>query len=272
MTQPAPPDSQAGLIAAGAAATLMTVAQFVTLRRMLSDRLTSVLTGMFRGLGSWRDPDSERFVEQAVPLVEGAQRALASVVSTYIADQATRATERKVAPLAIPDSAVVNLRGVDPTAVYRRPFVTTYVALSRGDELTTAVDRGVTRLEQVVEGDMQQTHSNAARAAMQALPEDVAATGWRRVPQGTRTCGLCIVASTKLYSVETLNPLHQGCDCAVEPVFGSHPSVGPERKAAVKAALEDIAGDKNYRNLRNLVVEHGELGPMLVRPKDHFSE
>jgi hypothetical protein len=58
----------------------------------------------------------------------------------------------------------------------------------------------------------------------------------------------------------------------VEAIFGSHPSVGPERRAAVKSALEEIAGDRNYRNLRGLIVEHGELGPMLVRPKDHFSE
>lgn len=272
MSQPQPPSSQSELIAAGAAAALMTVAQFVQFRRMLSNRLSSALTGMFRGLGSWRDPDSEKFVAQAVPLVQGAQRALASVVSIYVADQAARATDRTVAPPAIPDSAVVNLRGVDPAAVYRRPFVTTYVALSRGDDLPTAVDRGVTRLEQVAEGDMQQTHSNAVRAAMQALPEDVAPSGWRRVPQGPRTCGLCIVASTKLYGVEALNPLHGGCDCSVEAVFGSHPSVGPERKAAVKAALEEIGAGRNYRNLRGLVVEHGELGPMLVRPKDHFSE
>jgi hypothetical protein len=149
VTQPVPQDNrQAELVAAGAVATLMTVAQFTAMRRMLSFRLSSVLSSMFRGLGSWRDHDSDRFVAQAVPLVQGAQRALASVTSTYIAAQASRFTGDSsaahgssgvVAPPSIPDSETVNLRGVDPAAVYHRPFIATRVALAKGDDLVTVV-------------------------------------------------------------------------------------------------------------------------------------
>lgn len=279
MTQPTPqtPDQRAAarlaVDAAVAAQTGMTIAQFAQLRRALSNRLVGALTGLFRGLGAWRDPDAERFVVQAVPLVAGSKRTMASITSVYIADQASVAAGKPVAPPPIPDSAVLNLRRVDPAVVYRRPFVTMRMALAKGEDFPVAVERGVNRLSQVVEGDMQQVHSSAARAAMQALPAAVAPSGWRRTLQGTVNCGMCVVASTQLYTVDTLNPMHPNCDCGVSPVFGPHPAVGPERTAEVKAAIEEITGGKTsrYSALRDLVVEHGELGPLLVRPKDHFT-
>jgi hypothetical protein len=220
--------------------------EFTQLRRLISTRLSDYLVGVFRALGSWRDPDADRFIAIAVPLVQGSQQTLAQLVSLYIADQASRATGAAVAVPLIPASAISGLRGVDSSVVYRRPFVTAWTRLSKGDDLPTAVERGARRLHQVVEGDMQQTHSSAARAAMQALPGKP--TGWRRVLVGEESCELCVAASTRTYGVEHLNPLHPECDCRVEPVFGT---------AAVKNS--DPSG---------YVMHHGELGPLLVRPQD----
>ena len=250
----------------------MTPDLFTQLRRTLSLRLVESLTALFRGLGSWRDPDADQFVGQAVPLVQGSQRTLASLVAVYIAARAAEASGRTIGPPPIPDTATIGLRrGTRPDEVYRRPFVTMRMSLAGGDDLPTAVDRGSNRLVQVAEGDMQQTHAESVRAAMRALPEGARPSGWRRVLIGTENCAMCVVASTQLYTVEHLNPLHHHCNCAVEPVFGSHPAVSPERAAQVRAAVEELSGGRVTRakDLRGLVVEHGELGPLLVRPRDH---
>ena len=248
----------------------MTPDLFTHLRRTLSVRLSTSLVALFRNLGAWRDPDADRFVAQAVPLVQGSQRALASLTAVYVADRAAEAAGRVVGPPPIPGTASIGLRrGIEPGQVYRRPFVTLRMSLSGGDDLPTAVDRGSNRLVQIAEGDMQQTHAESARAAMQALSNQP--SGWRRVLVGTENCALCVVASTQLYNVDTLNPLHHNCNCRVEPVFGSHPAVSLERAAQVKAAVEELSGGRTSRakDLRGLVVEHGELGPVLVRPRDH---
>jgi hypothetical protein len=246
--------------------------QFTELRRRLSTGITAALVGIFRGLGAWYDPDADRFAVQATPLVVGSQRTLASLVAVYIASVASTAIGRPVPPPPIPDTAVINLRrGVTPERVYRRPFVTLRAALGEGLTLPEAIDRGAHRLQQVAESDMQQTHAEAARAAMRTLPDNAKPTGWRRVLVGTENCALCVAASTLRYTVEDLNPLHANCDCRVEPLFGKNPPVDRSRLDQVNAAIAETTGDRSGRSLRRIVMAHGELGPMLARPKDHFT-
>lgn len=252
----------------------MTPDQFTDLRRRLSVRLTAALTAIYQGLGAWYDPDAARFAAQAVPLVAGTQRTLGGLVAVYIASIASAATGRPIPPPPIPDTAMTNLRrGITADRVYRRPFVTTRAALGEGLSLPEAVRRGVIRLEQVAESDMQQTHAEASRAAMRNLPDNARPLGWRRVLVGTENCALCVVASTQRYTVEDLNPLHANCDCRVEPIFGDTdaPVVDRARLDQVNAAIAEITDNRTGRNLRRIVVNHGELGPMLARPKDHFT-
>lgn len=226
----------------------MTPDEFTQLRRLISTRLSDYLTGVFRTLGSWRDPDAARFVATAVPMVAGSQQTLASLVSVYLASRASDSLGTVVAPVGVPAAEAVDLRpGVTPAQVYSRPFVATWTALSKGADLPTAVDRGADRLAKVVEGDMQMTHSRSARYVIKKYPKQ--ASGWRRVLVGPDNCALCTAAATRTYGVEHLNPLHHNCNCRVEPVFGP----------SVQAKNSDPPG---------YVMDHGELGPLLVRPQD----
>lgn len=253
----------------------MTPELFVALRRALSLRLISSLKHFFLALGSWRDPDAERFLIQAVPLVAASQRTLGTFTAQHVAHQASTALDRVIPPAPIPDARVVNLRPAEQ--VYRRPFVTVYKSLAKGDDITTAVDKGGTRLAEVAEADLQQTYAQASQAAMQALPRDATPSGWRRTLHGPNSCPRCVLASTQLFTVDTLNPMHPQCDCTVDPVFGSAPPASPARDAQVRAAITKLTGksDLSPAELRQLVgsmvAEHGELGPMLVRPGDHFT-
>lgn len=260
----------------------MTPDQFALLRRNMSKRLVATLVRLFLGLGSWREADADRFVAQAVPLLQGSQRALAALTSIFIAEQASAGLGRTIAPPGVPDSEVLDLRtGIDVESVYRRPFVELYTALSQGKTMTDALRLSRVRLAEIAEMDLQQTYARASRAVLGALPESDRPRFWRRVLSGLENCAMCVVASTQRYTVSDLNPIHGGCDCFVEGIWGPDPGqvIAPDLLEQVHAAVQDLTGkadrgarEPDYRELMvQMTAEHGELGVLLVRPRDHFT-
>lgn len=260
----------------------MTPDQFARARRSMSEQMVRSLLTLFLGLGSWRDADVTRFVAQAVPLVGGTQRALAALVAAFTASQAGAALRKPVAPSGISDAEAVDLRaGIGAAEVYARPFATVYHALSQGKSLKQALRLGEVRLSEIAEMDLQQTYARASRAAMRALPAGAQAKFWRRELSGLENCGLCVLASTQRYTVEDLNPIHGNCDCLVKPIFGRDPGqvIAPELLEQVHTAVEQLTGTSDrggrapdYRDLLvQMTPEHGELGPLLVRPRDRFT-
>lgn len=259
----------------------MITSEFANRRRALTDRTIRALTIQFTRPGAWRDEQAAAFVQAAVPTVAGAQRSLAALTAAFIADHASKALRHRFAPPGVPESASVNLRGVDPRAVYERPFVALRTALSKGESLTRAVEVGQNRLREIAEGDMQLTYAHASRAAMNSLPGDGRPTGWRRVLVGPENCAMCVVASTQRYHRGQLNPIHPACNCTVEPIYGPDRGqvIEPDLLKQVHAAVHDLTGahdagarSPDYRKLlTQITAEHGELGQMLIRPLDHFT-
>lgn len=260
----------------------MTPEQFAVLRRNLSERLILTLVKLFLGLGSWRDDDADEFVALAVPLIQGGQRSLAALTAAFVAAQASEALGTSLAPPGVPDGDAVELRmGVDAETVYRRPFKAVHTALAKGKNLTTAVELGRVRLEEVAEMDLQQTYARASRVAMQGLPAEARPRFWRRVLSGLENCALCTIASTQRYTVEDLNPIHPNCDCQVQGIFGRDPGqvIDPDLLEQVHAAVEELTGQADrgarapdYRQLMvQMTPQHGEIGTLLVRPRDRFT-
>lgn len=260
----------------------MTPEQFTAARRALSTALIEALRRLFNRPGSYHQPDAAAFVQQAVPLVQGAQQSLAELTSAYLVSQASAATGRPVAPVGVAASKAVNLRrGITPDEVYQRPFTTIYTALSKGKPLADAVKLGENRLSQIAEFDLQQTYAHASRAVMAALPASVRPEFWRRTLVGTENCALCVVAATQRYHREKLNPIHPGCDCRVDPIFGEDPgqTIEPDLLEKAHAAVKELTGKSDrgaravdYRKVTlSMTREHGELGPLLARPLNHFT-
>jgi hypothetical protein len=205
---------------------------------------------MYLELGSWYEPDEQRFQAAALPLLHGAQRTLGAVTSASIAAAVANGLGRHVAPPGLPDSVLIDLRsGVSEREVYRRPFVTTRVHLADGAGIAAAVAVGASRLAQITELDLQQTYAEAAREAMARLPAVTRPSGWQRITS-TNACELCVEAAQQVYRTDELNPVHANCTCEVEPLWGD---VEPE-------AVDD----------QSVVEQHGELGPVLVDPSEHF--
>jgi hypothetical protein len=261
----------------------VTPEQFTAARRRLSGMLSRTLVRLFTQPRSWRDTDRDVFLHQAVPLVEGAQRQLGAMTALYVAQQASAAAGRALAPAGIPDRAAVNLRrGVNTDEVYGRPFVEIYTALSKGEPLTEAVELGQVRLREITELDLQATYAAASREAMEQLPPDATPRFWRRQLVGSKNCALCVLASTQRYHVAALNPIHGNCDCRVEPFWGTADPgqvIDEDLLERVHGAVQDLMGttdrggrEPDYRKIvLQMTQEHGELGPMLARPLDHFT-
>ena len=129
------------------------------------------------------------------------------------------------------------------------------------------------RLERMINDDIAMAGRDAHHAAMAKTPARV--TGYRRVlhPELTRTgksCGLCVVASTRVYKKSELMPIHNLCKCEqVEIVNGLDP--GDQINFEDLETLYDEAGGTyDGRALKEqdyVVFDHPELGPILRNAK-----
>jgi hypothetical protein len=171
--------------------------------------------------------------------------------------------------------------GVEQLIVYQRParersFVERQ-ALATGaspDEAASrARDAFVERMERIVEADIQATVRDELNKVMEATP---AVTGYRRIihPERSKTgtCGLCMVAADRIYSIAELMAIHDGCQCTVLPITSaSDPGLALNREDldALYAAAGGTGGDR-LKNIRVTSFEHGELGPVLIRQGSKF--
>lgn len=231
--------------------------------------------------GSWRDADADRFVRVVTPVVEAAERSISTLTTSYLNRTASEVTGHQTPTVTVPSSEVTGsaLRGgVDPEVVYRRPYRQVWTDLAAGTPLEKAVEAGERRAVGLAATDMQlaKTHTAHHHAV-----KDERVVGYRRVPQGTYTCALCLITSTVRYRKQDMLPIHEKCDCTIEEIFG-HFDPGPVLDEKLLEAVHDaIARDlgeayvarsgrredtaKRLFNYRDIVVvhEHGEIGPVL---------
>lgn len=232
----------------------------------------------FSGLGSWRDADVARFQRQALPIILAGERQVANLTASYL-EQLYREVDRRAQPVTLDLDAVTGhaLRGVDPADVYERPFKDVWWALSEGEPLDVAVNRGSNRLETLTKTDLQLARTHTVRDVSADMPRFKYTI---RELQGEYDCALCIVASTQRYMKEDLMPIHPGCDCLVKTVTADYDpgQVIDEQKLeqihdAVAAALGDYDRGGRALDYRKILVtnDHGEIGPILGFAGQHFT-
>lgn len=282
----------------------MTVDELAEILRTAREGVVSTLTALFWGMSSYREADAEAFARQALPLILAGQRTVAQVVAAYTQQAAQDAAPAGIVipPISIPDADVLGrLPDIDLYPVYQRPIVTIWAELAKAPparvldaeldaapdpvdvegSMTKAVDKGAKRLASMVDMDLQQAQSRAARAAMQALGDRRGPLHWRRVLVGEENCALCTIASTQKYSLDVLKPVHPGCDCQVRPVFpGQDDPDDDNLLESAHAAVEELTGVSDrggrapdYRKIiLSMTKEHSELPvPLLARPQDRFA-
>jgi hypothetical protein len=149
--------------------------------------------------------------------------------------------------------------------------------LANGRDLPDAVKHGQFRAKQAAQTDLELTK---VRTAHTVLPADKHVVGYRRTLTGDRNCALCVIASTQRYHRGELMPIHPGCDCGVEPIWGHEDAsqvLDREQIELTHAAIAERFGaaDRGGRkaaDYRKLIVvrDHGELGRVLTLAEHNF--
>lgn len=233
-----------------------------------------VAGGLFSTLGSWRDDDILRYVAQLNPVLGGAkQQASRATVAFYenIAKLTGQPFNRPV--IAASDLATKTLRNnITSETLFTRPFVDMRRGLANGATMTTAIEAGARRANQLAQTEVQLAKRQVGYKVRQANQNIV---GYIRTLTGSENCALCYVASTQRYHKGDLLPIHPGCDCGEMPLYGTDDPgqiINQQRLDATHEAVEARFGEFDrsareidYRNI--MVADHGEMGPVLTWKK-----
>lgn len=170
----------------------------------------------------------------------------------------------------LPAALVDYPRDAEPFDVYSRPIHVYRDAIARG------LDEQMAQIEAFQRAEMlAMTDNILARrdAALQQLEREQV-THYRRVIRPelskTGTCGLCIAAATRVYTISTLMPIHTRCKCDVIPILGADDDPGEQFNLADMKQLYseiDATRKEDLIRFRYAVDENGELGPLLVPAK-----
>ncbi len=253
-------------------------AAYVAQQQAARRSVLAQLAALWAQLKSWRTADADRFAKQAAAIVSGGQQHVAALT---VAQQQAAIRAAGGAPGPAPRLRVSDkdVRGVDAARVYRRPFEQIWWDLSQGKPLDAAVASAGARLQAIAATDLQLAKTHASRAVFESSGDVV---GYRRVLNGPASCALCVVASTQRYHKGNLLPIHPQCDCGIAPLLGHHPAeqvIDPQLLSQVHAAVRALTGTSDsgarapdYRQLMiEMTQEHGEMGPLLARPRDRFT-
>jgi len=236
--------------------------------------VTAAVANLVRGWADFASPAQvRRLVDALARLVEPAQARTASTTDAYLARVIGELRGRPAAPVGVRIDPN-RLRGETPhrevlervAAEYRR-----HRADGLDDDAARA--RAVNRARLIVDEDLSLAAREAARQVYTRTP---GVTGYRRVirPELSAggTCGLCVAASDRTYARGDLLPLHARCKCETLPIVGAN-DPGRSLNADELAELYRQAGGTTMEKLKRarvVVREHGELGPVLRAPGEHF--
>lgn len=242
------------------------VTRWAQTRESLAVSVTAALLSAWDGIDVYDAAAVTRFAQAAAALSWAGQQQAAAGSEAYLRQVlgvlGVQLPRGRLGVLTGPVRA-----GVDVLAVYSRPAATLRYLLSQKTPRDAASAQARRRLRTLAEMDL-------SLAARQVEPQVLSASdrvlGYRRVlrPEMAKggSCGLCVAASDRLYRVDRLKPIHDGCNCGTLPVTRTEdPGAGlngADLRALYKAAGSTQA--KALRRVRVQVLEHGELGPVLT--------
>lgn len=170
----------------------------------------------------------------------------------------------------IPGGVDIYPRGVNPLDVYQRPAEEYRYQLSTGLSDAEARQSAMDRLSTIADTDLTLARREEMRNIFQATPE---VTGYRRVihpemSQDGTSCGLCVVASTRIYHKAELMPIHDYCNCDVLPIYDGNDPGNQINQDDLNALYQAAGGSNAAGDLLSTKVfftEHGELGPIIAK-------
>lgn len=252
---------------------------------LIRERVDAYVRARWNAMPAWRDQNITALLNDILPAVASAERAMVDQTVAYLAatDAVSTGAAFRPRPADYREFTGSALRGVDPDEVFRRPQMVLNYQLSKGKPLAAAVEAGANRL-----GSLATT--NVQLAKTRTVAKRGTTDFYRRVLTGNENCALCVIASTQRYRMGGLAPIHPGCDCDWETLSGQPAQVidralldHTHAEIAEKFADSDLwaqdlgidkrdAKDRPLSDYTDLITtrQHGELGPVLAWRKDHF--
>lgn len=225
----------------------------------------------------YHDPQVHAMADQVGHVVRSGQEARAQSMRAYLM-HATREIgmpmPRNGVEVTLPDQVAT---GVTAREEYARVAETYRYWVSQGETTQVALSRAATRAQTRADLTMQRAETIASQETLRAI----GVKQWRRIihPELARvshmSCGLCVVASDRIYHTSNLMPIHAGCNCTVLPIIDINgEKVDPGASingAALKAIYAAAGGDGApttdgwaLKRVQVAVDQHGELGPILA--------
>lgn len=258
------------------------------IRETLTAQAISVAEQSAKAFTGWYDTAAiTKWATDLATHIESIQRVLAQSTDAYLARVLSLLTGGRVAGVGRVD--VTGLRqGVTHAGAYGRAAdvyrwqQSQFDAAARGlltdvgplnpPTLDDPIAAAINRVIAVADMDAQLAFRAQSQKVMTNAATQGIVTGYRRVihPEESRggTCGLCVVASDRLYHAKDLLPIHARCHCTVLPVVGEQDPGSTLNRSDLNRIYQDAdnstAGDKLKRT-RYQIDEHGELGPVLNR-------
>jgi hypothetical protein len=200
------------------------------------------------------------FVARVVPLVLAAQESTVSAADAYMSMEAGLATGTSTEPWALDPAELIGVRarrGDFLEDVYGRNHQS--IASSFAERMAREVNTDITL---------------ADRAAAYVHTEgDTRISGYRRVlSAGKKNCGLCVVASDRLYHKSDLRPIHAHCGCTTQAIYdGAVEGWAKPSPALIRDIYERAGSTSSHsltriraRDLPEVKVIDSDLGPTLV--------
>lgn len=169
---------------------------------------------------------------------------------------------------------IVDLDDARTVDMFNRPARTYRFLQSQGLADEQAMAQATERMMTLVDGNAMLAQRLAESDILaKAIEVDPRIIGVRRIihPELSRTgtCGLCIAASTRLYTVRELKPIHDRCNCTQAAVTKEFDPADVLNKIDLDDFYSDAGGTSGaqLKRTKYQIDEHGELGPVLVPKK-----
>jgi len=291
MTSQQPSEPTEADIAAGASLATLVAAQ-ATIRARYQAQAVALASNSAQQFHGWYDTAAiTAWAAALATQIEALQRAQAMSTDAYLSRVLSQMVGRRVRPVG--RVAVNSLRqGITHAGAYGRAADVFRWQQSRFDDtakqllsnatpapfdLVVPISAAVARVASVADMDMQMADQAQSHKVLEDNADRHDIRGYRRVihPELSKggTCGLCIAASDRIYSVKELKALHDRCECTVLPIVGEKDPGSGLNNLDLKTLYRNAGGSTSREQLKKTaykVDEHGELGPVLVVQNNKF--
>lgn len=246
--------------------------QYAAASEQIKSNADSMLVAAWAAFDAWYDtPAVMGMGRQMADLSRKAQQATTGLASEYV--HQVMATVQTRGPAAGRARAPEVRNGADLVLVHTRPAEAFRKAIATGNTPEKALERATVRASGLVRTDLSLVERETEQTQMEALGAKLFRRVIRPELSESGSCGLCVAASDRIYTIRDLLPIHPPhCKCKTMPIIGSNDPgirINEDDLKRLYEAAGSTSGD-DLKRVRVTVNEHGELGPVLSRHGDEF--